>query len=190
MEAFSALLALCAGNSPVTGEFPSQALMFSLICAWTNDWVNDRDAGDLRHHRAHYDAHYKPLLFTSLSMSYACRVNGCCKYDMDVIVLWVLMSSMLTQIKQTLWAPTKYCLYLTTICDRCIRGHFLDVLWASNWNLTNFLFLVMQLIQSGNKFALVTTAQLSWHVQNCDLIWSLIFFYGNPKFSKIWVASS
>ena len=24
MEAFSMLLALCAGNSPVTGEFPSQ----------------------------------------------------------------------------------------------------------------------------------------------------------------------
>ena len=24
METFSALLALCAGNSPVTGEFPSQ----------------------------------------------------------------------------------------------------------------------------------------------------------------------
>ena len=39
MEAFSALLALCAGNSPVTGEFPAQgqwrgALMFSLICTW------------------------------------------------------------------------------------------------------------------------------------------------------------
>ena len=37
MEIFSALLAICAGNSPVTGEFPSQrqwrgALMFSLIC--------------------------------------------------------------------------------------------------------------------------------------------------------------
>ena len=27
------------------------ALMFSLICDWTNAW----DAGDLRHHRAHYD---------------------------------------------------------------------------------------------------------------------------------------
>ena len=24
MEAFSALLAICAGNSPVTGEFPAQ----------------------------------------------------------------------------------------------------------------------------------------------------------------------
>ena len=31
------------------------ALMFSLICAWTNDWVNSRDAGNLRRHRAHDD---------------------------------------------------------------------------------------------------------------------------------------
>ena len=56
---FSTLLSLCAGNSPVTGEFPSQspvtALMFSLICAWINCWVNNRDAGDLRCHGAHYD---------------------------------------------------------------------------------------------------------------------------------------
>ena len=31
------------------------ALMFSLICAWTNDWANNRNADDLRRHRAHYD---------------------------------------------------------------------------------------------------------------------------------------
>ena len=31
------------------------ALMFSLICAWTNRWANNRDAGDLRRHRAHYN---------------------------------------------------------------------------------------------------------------------------------------
>ena len=30
-------------------------LMFSLICAWTNSWVNNQYAGDLRHHHAHYD---------------------------------------------------------------------------------------------------------------------------------------
>ena len=29
--------------------------MFSFICTWTNDWVNNRDAGGLRRHRAHYD---------------------------------------------------------------------------------------------------------------------------------------
>ena len=60
METFSALLAICAGNSPVPGEFPHKgqwrgALMFSLINAWINDWVNNREAGDLRHHHAHYD---------------------------------------------------------------------------------------------------------------------------------------
>ena len=33
-----------------------RALMFSLIGAWTNGWVNNRDAGDLRRHRARYDA--------------------------------------------------------------------------------------------------------------------------------------
>ena len=60
METFSALLVLCVRNSPVTREFPAQgqwggALMFSLICVWINDWVNNREAGDLRRHRAHYD---------------------------------------------------------------------------------------------------------------------------------------
>ena len=31
------------------------ALMFSLICAWINACVNNRETGDLRRHRAHYD---------------------------------------------------------------------------------------------------------------------------------------
>ena len=60
METFSALLALCAGNSPVTGEFPHKGkwrgtLVFSVICAWTNGWVNSRYTGDFRRHCAHYD---------------------------------------------------------------------------------------------------------------------------------------
>ena len=39
------------------GEFtgPRRALMFSLICARINGWVNNGEAGDLRRHRAHYD---------------------------------------------------------------------------------------------------------------------------------------
>ena len=31
------------------------ALMFSLIWVLTNDWVHNRNAGDLRHHGTHYD---------------------------------------------------------------------------------------------------------------------------------------
>ena len=53
------LLALCVGNSSVTGEFPSQRpdaeLCCSLWCNWANSWVNNLDAGDFRHHCAHYD---------------------------------------------------------------------------------------------------------------------------------------
>ena len=57
METFSALLATCAGspvNSPHKGQRRG-ALMFSLICVWINDWVNNREAGDLRRYRAHCD---------------------------------------------------------------------------------------------------------------------------------------
>ena len=60
MATFSALLAICAGNSPVTGEFPSQRPMtqsfdVSFDLRLNKQWVNNREAGDLRRHRAHYD---------------------------------------------------------------------------------------------------------------------------------------
>ena len=58
----SALQALYVWNWRETGDFPSQrpyqwrrALMFSLICVWINCWVWNREAGHLRHHRAHND---------------------------------------------------------------------------------------------------------------------------------------
>ena len=41
-------------NSPHKGQW-RRALMLSLICTWTNGWVNNRDAGDFRRHRTHYD---------------------------------------------------------------------------------------------------------------------------------------
>ena len=54
METFSALLAICAGNSPHKGQW-LEASMFTLICARINGWVNTREAGDLRRYHAHYD---------------------------------------------------------------------------------------------------------------------------------------
>ena len=41
-------------NSPHKGQWRG-AFMFSLICVWINGWVNNREAGDLRHYRIHYD---------------------------------------------------------------------------------------------------------------------------------------
>ena len=47
------------GSPPVTDSPHKRqwrgAVTFSLICAWTNGWANDRDAGDLRCNRAYYD---------------------------------------------------------------------------------------------------------------------------------------
>ena len=58
METFSALLAICAGNSPITGDFPAQRPVtrsFGVDLRLINGWVNNSEAGDLRRHRAHYD---------------------------------------------------------------------------------------------------------------------------------------
>ena len=60
MEIFSTLLAFCVGNSPVTGEFPTQRpVIYSFDVFFdlhlNEGWVNNREAGDLRCHHAHYD---------------------------------------------------------------------------------------------------------------------------------------
>ena len=76
METFSALLALYAGNSPVPVNSPHKgqwrgALMFSLIYVWINGWVNNREVGDLRRHRGHYD-----VIEMTLSSSFTASPNS------------------------------------------------------------------------------------------------------------------
>ena len=60
METFPALLALCAGNSPVTGEFPSQRPVTRSFGVFFDLFLSKRlgeqlTRRDLRRHRAHYD---------------------------------------------------------------------------------------------------------------------------------------
>ena len=78
METFSALLAICAGNSPVTGEFPAQRpvtwsfdVFFDLRL--NNGWANNREAGDLRPHRAHYDV---IVIEVNRSQGHSCKLNS------------------------------------------------------------------------------------------------------------------
>ena len=74
METFFALLAICAGNSPVTGEFPAQRPVTRSFDDWfdlrlINGWVNNGETSDFRRHRAHFDvivmlSAYHPQRFT------------------------------------------------------------------------------------------------------------------------------
>ena len=68
--------AIFAENSPHKGQW-RDALVFSLICTWTNDWVNNRDAGDTRRHRAHYDVTVMFLLSQQaiLYVSHRCAIS-------------------------------------------------------------------------------------------------------------------
>ena len=50
-------------NSPHKGQWRG-ALMFSLICARINGWVNNGEAGDLRRHRPHFDVIVMILTFS------------------------------------------------------------------------------------------------------------------------------
>ena len=122
METFSALLALCAGNSPVPVNSPHKgqwrgALMFSLIYAWINDWVNNRETGDLKRQRGHYDvivmrylflipfiniivyssnyAEISSLFLTSFTLTFVHGIYGTCVSSTNVYtythVMWIVV---------------------------------------------------------------------------------------------------
>ena len=76
--------------------------------------------------------------------------------------------------------------------------HFTNSWWAHNPNLVKLLFVFTWkiMVQSGQKFAHATTAELSWHVQISDLIGLLFlirakgrFPLGAHKCSVKWVQS-
>ena len=75
METFSALLAICAGNSPSPANSPHKgqwrgALMLTLNCARIYGRVSNRDAGYLRPHCAHHD------VIVMISEMYTGACNG------------------------------------------------------------------------------------------------------------------
>ena len=58
-------------NFPHKGQWRG-ALMFSLIYVWINDWVNNREAGDLRRQHGHYDV---IVMCSSLSFCWAISLH-------------------------------------------------------------------------------------------------------------------
>ena len=61
-------------NFPHKGQWRGD-LKFSLISAWMNDWVNNREACDLRYHGAHYDVIVMATLATIGEKMYRSNSN-------------------------------------------------------------------------------------------------------------------
>ena len=88
-------------RSPVNSLHKDQwrrVLMFSLICAWRNCWVNAQEAGDLSHH-AHYD-----ITVMTLRPTQSCLVHSvlqvlghlqlqCWSQSYNFILQWCSMTS-------------------------------------------------------------------------------------------------
>ena len=77
MEIFSESLIICAGNSlyPVISPHNGQwrGILMFFICIRINDWVNNREAGYLRRHRAHYDVNVMHSAKDGASLFYGAR---------------------------------------------------------------------------------------------------------------------
>ena len=72
---------------PLTKASDAELWCFLLICTWINGWVNNRGAGDLGRHDAHYDV----TVMNKMNTSYQCAyLTGCwcwcpnASYVMDV----------------------------------------------------------------------------------------------------------
>ena len=97
-------------RSPVISPHKGQwrgALMFPLICVWINDWVNNREAGDLRRYRAHSDVIVMgPKLQIMLHSSYICRSTPTTVSEMSVGVWGSLTGMLISFVLGFLWTPS------------------------------------------------------------------------------------
>ena len=89
----------CRHPSPVNSPYKGQwrgVLIFSLNCAWTNGWVNNRDASDLKRPGTHYDV-------TVMRSKHNCGQKS------------------LSFSFHNFWNPVVYLINALFICDFCCR---------------------------------------------------------------------
>ena len=103
-------------NSPHKGQWRG-ASMFSLICVWINGWVNNREAGDLRRYRAHYDVNVMIIrIFITLCPTIFCWHKMCIFMFVYIIFRWVGSEKQ----HQISLSVTIY-VHKTMVCAVCLR---------------------------------------------------------------------
>ena len=167
METFSALLAICAGNSPVPGEFPTQRpvtqsfdIFFDLRL--NNGWVNNREVGDLRRYRTHYD------------VAVTVRHQANSKHHVDSTMTYIGTSSL--RLKKNRTKKHRKCVIFLTRSLKIIfilplvRDHFASqttlegVFFSQMFQVTGIIYQDQQWIQNPEVFLWLTASYLaSWY---------------------------
>ena len=93
--------------------------MFSLICAWINAWVNNREAGDLRRHRSHYGVMVMPQDRHPMDCSWERSVS--CLLCVQFLLCWTFFLG-----NSVLYTISRY-------MKPCCRGTWLPL--TSTWTL-------------------------------------------------------
>ena len=70
------------------------ALMFTLIYAWINDWVNNREAGDLRRQHGHYDVIVMFMLYPRIRKYISKVQTDLFSFSSTALWLWKILSSL------------------------------------------------------------------------------------------------
>ena len=110
-------------NSPHKGQWRG-ALVFSFICHWIDGGVNNREAGDLRHHRTHY--------YVSVDWAKRCDKTSC-RLVKRHEATWELRDNWWTLIEHTFRITTPNYVKIVSRCD-----HFQWLLWLITWHVNSW----------------------------------------------------
>ena len=115
-------------NSPHKGQWRGP-LMFTLVCVWINDWVNNREAVDLRCYRTHYDVTLMLcLIYARLFPADTSRNNDVIITDCLVGFVW----NFILDVDNFLTLQHVSTVYVTISCLHCkIPG--CCPLWCHEW---------------------------------------------------------
>ena len=97
-------------NYPHKGQW-RRGLMFSLICVWIHGWVYNREAGDLRRYRCHYDV---IVMWADMQLPIAQAIKQFCKFQLPVSGFSAMSEIIFMGIKQ------RYVVQLVMFCPHCI----------------------------------------------------------------------
>ena len=144
-------------NSPHKGQW-SGALMFSEICAWINGWVNNREAGDLRRHRAHHDV----IVMFQLCHQICLSINGHRNVSNVVVITGPALG--LTPQGDRPWVYSQCCtsISLQHIQDVLIR---IALSWhhVSTWLLGHEGRSQYPLLRVGRPCSMRHNCAINWH---------------------------